>query len=91
MCSLTAERVLLDEMYPALSNCLDMMYPAFSDCLDEMTQAHILKNARYSPSLHVHGRALTFQNVWQHDWASLQVNATCNVEGGYFNDWFTGA
>jgi len=24
------------------------------------------------------------------NWVSLQVQATCNVEGGYFNDWFSG-
>jgi hypothetical protein len=31
-----------------------------------------------------------YAEVADHDWPSLQVNATCNVEGGYFNDWFTG-
>merc|ERR1719409_2460329 len=31
-----------------------------------------------------------YKDIPEHDWPSLQMNATCNVEGGLFNDWFTG-
>jgi fatty acid desaturase len=31
-----------------------------------------------------------FSEIDARDWPSLQANATCNVEGGVFNDWFTG-
>mmetsp|Transcript_37690 Transcript_37690/g.89141 ORF Transcript_37690/g.89141 Transcript_37690/m.89141 type:complete len:491 (+) Transcript_37690:42-1514(+) len=31
-----------------------------------------------------------YAKTTQRDWPSLQANASCNVEGGWFNDWFTG-
>ena len=31
-----------------------------------------------------------YDDLPQHEWPTLQLNATCNVEGGWFNDWFTG-